>query len=61
MKQTQIYQRDLHKVLQFLPEGVMICQRYGNPDVKYWNPELVKLFSFAFIPEEKLYTEQTLL
>ena len=56
MKQTEVYQKDLKKVLQVLPEGVMVCQRFGNPHIKLWNRELVKLFKFASLPMDKGYT-----
>ncbi len=46
MKQTEILQRDLKKVLQVLPEGVMIYKRFGNPHIKLWNNELERLFKF---------------
>lgn len=41
---TQVLKRDLKKVLQKLPEGVLIYKRFGNPHVKLWNQELQKLF-----------------
>ena len=56
MKQTEVYQKDLKKVLQVLPEGVMVCQRFGNPHIKLWNRELLKLFKFASLPMAKGYT-----
>ena len=39
-----------------LPEGVMVCQRFGNPHIKLWNRELLKLFKFASLPMAKGYT-----
>lgn len=44
-RQTQVLQRDLNKVLQVLPEGVLIYKRFGNPHIKLWNQELKRLFN----------------
>ena len=40
----------MKKVLQVLPEGVMIYKRFGNPHIKLWNNELEKLFKFNALP-----------
>ena len=46
-RQIEVLQRDLKKVLQVLPEGVMIYKRFGNhPHIKLWNNELERLFKF---------------
>ena len=39
-------QRDLKKVLQTLPEAVMIYKKHENPHIKLWNKELERLFGF---------------
>jgi len=39
-------QNDLKKVLQLLPEGVMIYKKYDNPHIKLWNNELERMFEF---------------
>ena len=44
--QNEILQKDLKKVLQVLPEGVMIFKKEGNRHIKLWNNELVRLFNF---------------
>ena len=46
MKQTEQLQQDLKKVLQVLPEGVMIYKRFENPHIKLWNNEFINLFKF---------------
>ena len=38
--------KDLKKVFNVLPEGVMIYKRYGDRHIKLWNKELVRLFKF---------------
>lgn len=47
MKQTEYLQKDLKKVLQVLPEGVIIYQRFENQHIKLWNNEFLKLFKFT--------------
>ena len=42
---------DLKKVLDVLPEGVMIYKRHGERHIKLWNDELLRLFKFK--PLEK--------
>ena len=50
MIQIVVLQKDLKKVLQLLPEGVMIYKRFGNPHIKLYNNELEKLFKFKILP-----------
>lgn len=50
MIQIDVLQKDLKKVLQVLPEGVMIYKRFGNPHIKLWNNELERLFKFKSLP-----------
>lgn len=40
IQQNEILQKDLKKVIQVLPEGVMIYKRYGDNHIKLWNKEL---------------------
>lgn len=58
MKKTEQLQNDLKKVLQVLPEGVMIYQRFDNPHIKLWNNEFVKLFKFKTLPPNQFSTTQ---
>jgi len=51
MKQIEIYQQDIKKVMQILPEGIMIYKRHGNPHIKLWNDELIRLFNFKSLAE----------
>jgi hypothetical protein len=48
--QAGMLQKDLKKVLQVLPEGVMIYKRFGNPHIKLWNNEMERLFAFKSLP-----------
>jgi hypothetical protein len=52
MIQIDVLQKDLKKVLQVLPEGVMIYKRFGNPHIKLYNNELEKLFKFKILPSK---------
>lgn len=51
IKQSQVYQSDIKQVFKQLPEGMLIFKRFGNPHVKLYNDELVKLFGLE-LPEE---------
>ena len=59
MKQIDVLQKDLKKVLQVLPEGVMIYKRFGNPHIKLWNNELERLFKFKSLPRSNSVVEET--
>ena len=50
-------QNDLKKVLQLLPEGVMIYKKYDNPHIKLWNNELERMFEFQTFP--KIYANNS--
>lgn len=50
MIQIDVLQKDLKKVLQELPEGVLIYKRFGNPHIKLYNNELERLFKFQILP-----------
>ena len=52
MIQIDVLQKDLKKVLQVLPEGVMIYKRFGNPHIKLYNNELEKLLKFKILPSK---------
>jgi hypothetical protein len=43
---TDLMQSDLQKVLNVLPEGVLIFKRFRNPYIIYWNQQLEKLLNF---------------
>lgn len=53
MIQIDVLQKDLKKVLQVLPEGVMIYKRFGNPHIKLWNNELERLFKFKSLAAQQ--------
>ena len=36
-----------------MPEGVMIYKRFGNPHIKLWNDELIRLFQFHSLPNKE--------
>lgn len=54
MKQAECLQNDMKKVLQVLPEGVMIYKRFDNPHIKLWNNEFMNLFKLENLPHESL-------
>lgn len=51
MEQTEVYKKDLKKLIKIFPEGVMACKRFGKPHIKLWNNELVRMFSFEVLPK----------
>ena len=53
MKQIEVYSIDLKNVLHAMPEGVMIYKRFGNPHIKLWNDELIRLFQFHSLPNKE--------
>ena len=46
INQNRMLQKDLKRVLQVMPEGLMVFKRFGNPHIKLWNKEIERLFAF---------------
>lgn len=51
MMSNDAYKKDLKKLIQAFPEGVMVCQRFGTPQIKLWNKELMRMFRFSALPK----------